>query len=207
MKYSFADITPGSEIILSIHSSSFQMDMKATINEFIRDDIATITLHTNISQILNFDKVQTNMLFISPKGIPFQWRHVQIVYLRGNYILKANGDGIRHNRRVTFRVGVYLPARLRLSTGQISSVMVKDVSLTGFSIADTTKELGLRMGDTATLFFEDIGHELELHGNIKRIEKHTNSTIYGFNIIHANRDLSSYVTIKQRRKRNLSSLK
>ena len=80
-------------------------------------------------------------------------------------------------------------------------VVVRDVSLTGFSLTDRKKELELTQGTHGLLRYEDIGHQLEIEGNVVRIEETEEYIIYGFVITKSCRDLSSYVNIKQRQKR------
>jgi hypothetical protein len=114
--------------------------------------------------------------------------------------VKAEG-GFRHNRRSCFRIGVSQHANLRIS-GRVEEVVVRDVSLTGFSITDRKKELNLTQGEHGILQYEDMGHELLLEGNLVRIEETPEYIIYGFVITKSSRDLSSYVNIKQRQKRS-----
>ena len=57
-------------------------------------------------------------------------------------------------------------------------------------------------GDIATLKFEDLGHEINLQGSVIRVEKGEGYIVYGFTIVRSCKDLPSYITNKQRRKRN-----
>jgi hypothetical protein len=80
--------------------------------------------------------------------------------------------------------------------------MVKDVSVTGFSLTDRTGDVELFEGDLVTIKYEDLGHELELQGSVVRIIEKTTMTTYGFILTRSCRDLPSYIALKQRRKRN-----
>lgn len=202
MKYNFSDIKEGSPILLLLHSGSVHMKMNANIVNLIREDIATITLQTSVTQILKFDNIEIEVIYTSLDGYPYIWRKAKIVYFKGNYVLQVRGEGARYNRRCTYRVGVSRTAHLRTHDGHEHRIIVKDVSLTGFSITDRLRDFYLSTGDTATLTFEDIGHELELYGSVIRIEEHDDYTIYGFTIQRSCKDLPSYITNKQRRKRN-----
>ncbi len=202
MKHNFSDIKPGSQLTLMLHSGSVHMKMGAVLEKFLREDLAVITLQTSVKQILNFEKVTIEMVYTSDEGYPYQWRQARIVYLKGNYVLQVAGEGVRFNRRTTFRVGVSRHAQLRTQDGREQRTIVKDVSLTGFSITDRSKELPLKMGSLATLIFEDIGHEINLLGNVLRVEEKEDCIIYGFNIQRSCKDLPSYINIKQRRKRS-----
>ena len=55
MKYVFSEIPEGSTIALMLHNGSIHMRMDADIVSFVREDIAIITLHTSITQILKFE--------------------------------------------------------------------------------------------------------------------------------------------------------
>ena len=79
--------------------------------------------------------------------------------------------------------------------------MVRDLSLTGFSISDRKKELALDIGSELSVSFEDLGHVLNLTGRVVRIEEQEDVNIYGFEICNLCKDLSSYLSVKQRQKR------
>lgn len=202
MKYVFSEISEGSPIVLMLHNGSIHMKMDATIVSFVREDIAIITLHTSITQILKFDNIDIEVLYTTREGIPYQWRKAKIVYFKGSYVLQVKGEGARYNRRCTYRVGVSRSAQLRTSDGREYRVIVKDVSLTGFSITDRTGDVVLFEGDTATLIYEDLGHEIDLHGSVVRIIEKDDYKSYGFTILRSCKDLPSYIAMKQRRKRN-----
>ena len=202
MKYVFSNIPEGSLIALMLHNGSIHMRMDASIVSFVREDIAIITLHTSVTQILKFDNIDIEVNFTTRDGIPYQWRKAKIVYFKGNYVLQVKGDGARYNRRCTYRVGVSRSAQLRTSDGREYRIIVKDVSLTGFSITDRTGDVTLFQGDSATLIYEDLGHEIDLYGSVVRIVETDNYKTYGFTITRSCRDLPSYIATKQRRKRN-----
>lgn len=202
MKQEFTEIEVGSRILLSLNSGNKSLEMGATITRHLKDNIALITLDNSSGQVLKFDNVTTNIIYTNAEGIPYIWMNCTIVYYQGQYLLQVKADGgRRHNRRNSFRVGVSHYAKLRISGHGEVEVVVRDVSLTGFSITDRKKELGLTQGTHALLRYEDIGHELELEGNVVRIEETEEYIIYGFVITKSSRDLSSYVNLKQRQKR------
>ena len=202
MKYKFSDIKEDSPIILMLHNGSVHLKMDAHIVSIIREDIAVIELHTNLSQVLKFDNITIEVIYTSPDGYPYLWKKAKIVHFKGRYVLQVKGDGIRYNRRCTYRVGVSRNAQLRTPDGREHRIVVKDVSLTGFSVTDRKKELELRKDIGATLVFEDIGHCIDLYGTVIRIEEKEDYTVYGFTIRRSCKDLPSYISTKQRRKRN-----
>jgi len=202
LKKEFNEIEAGSRILLSLSSGNKSMEMGATIARHLKDNIALITLDNSSGQVLKFDNVTINVIYTNAEGIPYIWMNSTVVYYQGQYLLQVKAEGgRRHNRRNSFRVGVSHYAKLRITGHGEVEVVVRDVSLTGFSITDRKKELGLSQGTHALLRYEDIGHELELEGNVVRIEETEEYVIYGFVITKSCRDLSSYVNLKQRQKR------
>ncbi len=202
MKHSFSDIKEDSPILLMLHSGSVHMKMDATVVSLIREDIAIITLQASTTQILKFDDIDIEVIFTSGEGYPYIWRKAQIAYFKGNYVLQVKGDGTRYNRRCTYRVGVSRSATLVTLDGRRHRTTARDVSLTGFSITDRIGDLKLESGIVAALMFEDLGHVIDLLGTVIRVEEHDDYTVYGFTIQRSCRDLPSYITTKQSRKRN-----
>ena len=203
MKQEFSEIEVGSRILLNLSSGNKSMEMGATIARHLKDNIALIALDNSSGQVLKFDNVTINVIYTNAEGIPYIWMNSTVVYYQGQYLLQVKADGgRRHNRRSSFRVGVSHYAKLRITGHGEVEVVVRDVSLTGFSITDRKKELGLQQGAHVLLRYEDIGHELELEGNVVRIEETEEYVIYGFVITKSCRDLSSYVNLKQRQKRS-----
>lgn len=203
MKQEFSEIEAGSRILLSLSSGNKSMEMGASIVRHLKDNIALITLDNSSGQVLKFDNIIINVIYTNPEGIPYIWMNSTIVYYQGQYLLQVRADGgRRHNRRNSYRVGVSHYAKLRIAGHGEKEVVVRDISLTGFSITDRKKELPLKSGVRALLRYEDIGHILELEGNVVRIEEEDDYIIYGFVITKSCRDLSSYVNMKQRQRRS-----
>lgn len=203
MKQEFSEIEVNSRILLTLSNGNKSMEMGATIVRHLKDNIALISLDNTTGQILKFDNISISVVYTNAEGIPYIWMNSTIVYYQGQYLLqvRANG-GHRHNRRNSFRVGVSHYAKMRTAGHGEIEVVVRDVSLTGFSITDRKKELNLTSGTHAVLRYEDIGHQLEIEGNVVRIVEEDDYIIYGFVITKSCRDLSSYVNIKQRQKRS-----
>ena len=196
MKYNFADIPDGSSIILMLHNGSIHMKLDATIINLIREDIAIITLEPSLTQILKFDNIDLDIIYESDDGFPYMWKKAKIVYFKNNYILEVKGEGIRYNRRYTYRVNVGLIAKVHTIDGAEHHVMVKDVSINGFSLADKKNELSLAIEDGVSIYFEDMDHIIDLYGTVMRIEQKENYNIYGLKIRRSCKDLPSYITTK-----------
>lgn len=197
-----SELEEGRKITLRISANSKRMQMDAILKKHLKKDFAQISLLCDTSKVLNFSNVTTDMLFFPSDDIPIIWYDVKITYYEGNYILQVFSEGTKHNRRNYFRVGISRLADLNtLIPGKPRQVTIKDVSLTGFSISDRKKELQLHIGDILSVSWEDLGHILNLTGRVKRIDERDDITIYGFEICNVCNDLSSYVNIKQRRKK------
>lgn len=202
MKIEFPTIEEGSRINLHVSNGPKYLEMGATIIRHLKDHIALISLDNTNGRILKFDNVVINVIYTNAEGIPFIWLNSTIVYYQGQYLLQVKPDGgRRHNRRSSFRVGISHAARMRaMGHGEVD-VMVRDVSLSGFSITDRRKELNLEKGTSVSLRFQDLGYELDMEGKVTRIEETDDYTVYGFVITKSCKDLSSYVNQKQRKKR------
>lgn len=196
MKFNFSDIRDGSSIILILHSGSVHTKMHGSIINLIREDIATISLDTTVSQILKFDHMDIDVIYLADDGYPFVWKKAKIVYFKNNYVLQIRGDGVRYNRRITYRVSISRSAQLCTADDKEYKVTVKDVSLNGFSIADKKKELQLSMEEGVSIYFEDLNHVIDLYGTVIRMDERDDYTIYGFVIRRSCRDLPSYITTK-----------
>lgn len=202
MKYSFSDIKDGSSIIIMMHNGSVHMKMVGNIINLIRADIATISLETPTTQVLKFDHMELEVIYVSEEGIPYIWKKAKIVHFKNNYVLQIKGDGTKYNRRMTYRVKISQSAELHKADDTLYQVTVKDVSLTGFSVYDKKKELHLTKEDGVTIQFEDINHRIDLYGTVIRIEEKEDSITYGFIIRRSCRDLPSYITTKLGDRRN-----
>jgi len=202
MKFSFSDIKDGSPIILILHTGSVHTKMHGNIINLIREDIATISLDTSVSQVLKFDHMDIEVIYISDDGYPYVWKKSKIVYFKNNYVLQIKGEGVRYNRRLTYRVSISRSAILRTADDKEYKVTVKDVSLNGFSVADKKNELNLSLEDGASIYFEDINHVIDLYGTVMRMEQRDDYIIYGFMIRRSCRDLPSYIITKLGKRRN-----
>lgn len=82
------------------------------------------------------------------------WHNVKVVkYKNDDYAIQVFSEGVKHNRRGSFRVGISTPAKDKNpSPGMPSQVMVRDISLTGFSVTDRKGELSLAIGDILSVY-------------------------------------------------------
>ena len=202
MKVEFPSLEPGSRLNLNISNGLNSLEMGSTLVKHVKDHIALISLdHTE--HVLKFDNVTINAIYTNPEGIPYIWLNVKIVFYQGQYLIQVDPNGgRRHNRRCSFRVGVSQSVRMHVDSLGAVDAMIRDISLSGFSVTDRKNEWHLPKGAHGSIKFEDLGHELELEGYVVRIDDQETHCVYGFVITRASKDLSSYVNIKQRRSRN-----
>lgn len=200
MGIKLSEVEAGSEITIIASVETTTMEMKANIVRMIKDDIAIIEFQEETEKRYNFSNVRIQVEYAPGEEVPYIWRVAQIVTIQSQYVLQVQNEAVRNNRRDSFRVGVSLMARLRIKGRGDVEVVVRDVSLSGFGITDLKKCLNLKMGDEAAVTFEDAGHVLQLAGKVVRINESETMDSYGFIITNMCKDLSSYISIKQRRK-------
>ena len=201
MGVKFSEIEEQQRIILHIHSEDKQLDLDAIIQKHIKDNLAAISINYSGTQQLVFDNVKIDVEYSPDNDIPYIWHNAKVVNYKGNYVMQLTSDGVRNNRRNSFRVSVSKMAWFKMTGRDTQQVMIKDISLSGFSISDRKRELGLTIGDQLSISFEDWGHKIDLDGRVVRIEEREDMIIYGMAICNMCKDLSEYVNNKQRRNR------
>ncbi len=199
MGVKLAEIDEGERITLKIHNGEQNLELGATVQKHVRDNIILIGLDYTGTRRLVFENVNIDIEFCRENDVPIVWHNAKVVSFKDNYVVQVITDGVRHNRRNCFRVAVATTAQLRMPGRGALHVMIRDISLTGFSIADRKKDLGLEVGNQLSVVFEDLGHRLDLTGRVVRVEEREDMTIYGLEITNLCKDLSSYVNLKQRR--------
>ncbi len=193
-----SEIEVGSPIFLHISANQKSMKMDATVKNPLSENTILVSLHSDFNKKLNFGSVTTDVEYYPDGKIPVKWNNVKVLNSDTGYIVQAVSDSTRLNRRNTFRVGVSSAATLKTAVPNCPrKVTLRDVSLTGFSLADRKNELPLALGNTVSVKWEDSGYELDLLGKLVRIEKRADVTIFGFEITNICKDLSSYLNKKQ----------
>lgn len=199
MGHLLSEITEGERFVLHISNDGHSLDLYGTIKKHLKENIALINiLH---DQHLAFENVHIDIEGMGEENIPIMWRNVKIVSYKSDYIMQAPSDGVKHNRRGCFRVAVAIVAQMKMGGNGARHVMVRDISLSGFALADRKKELELSKGTLLSIYFEDMGCTIDLTGKLVRIEEREDMIIYGFQTVNLCRDLSNYLNLKQRRNR------
>lgn len=200
MGIKLSELSEGSPITLMIHNGQKSLKMGAFIKKHIKPNVATINLDYDTKRTIVFENVRIKMQYSKKGEVPIVWENVRIVNIKSEYVLQVASDGMRSNRRNSSRVSVYKQASLRSANGP-SQVMIRDISLSGFSISDTKNAVSFKMGEEISIKLDDMGHILNLVGKVVRIEKQEDVTIFGLEICNLCKDLSSYVSMKQRKSR------
>lgn len=201
MAYKFQEIPVNSPIVLNIHIGEKHMELGAVIQKHLAQNLTMITLDYTGDKRLNFENVAVDVQHQDSDGVPILFHSVRVLYYKNSYLLQVNTPGARSNRRNSFRVSVGAMCWLNRTGKQPVQTIVKDVSMTGFAVTDRKHELHLVSGDRASISFEELTFKIYLEGKVVRIEKHEDYIVYGFTIQNICNDLSTYITMKQRRNR------
>lgn len=201
MKLSF--IESGNPVSLRISANGKNMRLDAVVVRAIEENTIIVQLQDDFNKKLNFNNVKTDLEFYPDGNVPIKWYEIQVVSVNEGYLVRAPKDGTRMNRRSTFRVGISATATLKTVFPNCpKQVTIRDISLTGFSITDRKRELPFVIGNKIAIEWEDFGHELDIVGRLIRIDNQDDATIFGFEICNICKDLSSYISTKQRQQRN-----
>ena len=196
----FTNIEPNSEISLYITHGEKYLEISAVILKHLSQKLTVIELKNYGNKRLNFKNVKIDVYYKSENNVPVVFKNATVVTHKNMYILQVTSDGVKSNRRNSFRVSVGVTGWFTVLGKPPKQTIVKDVSNTGFAITDRKKELKLDIGTRATLKFDDMLMELFLEGTVVRVEEQEDYIIYGFTINNVCKDLSTYIQLKQRRK-------
>lgn len=198
MGFKLAEIEENKQINLRVSNNGNSLELIAFLKKQVKENIVLISIEYEDGKRLNFDNVQIDVEYVDDDGIPYVWHNVRIVSFKEDYVMQVFSDGAKFNRRGCFRVAVATSAQLIIAGRGAGHVMIRDISLSGFSIADRKLELNFSIGMQVSVSFEDLGHHLDLTGCVVRIEEREDMIIYGLEIRNMCKDLSSYVNVKQR---------
>ena len=201
MGHKFTEITEESPIILSIRSNDKHLELGAIVHKHLNQNLTLISLNYDGGKRLVFDNVQIDVLYCTSDSIPILWHNAKIINHKNAYFLQVCADGVKSNRRNSFRVSVATLGWMNQIGKPPRQVMIKDVSMTGFAVTDRKKELKLEKGDRVTISFDDLIYSIKLDGKLVRIEEHNDYIIYGFMILNICNDLGPYINQKQRKNR------
>lgn len=199
MSIQFSEIEEQELIRLLIHKGDNHFALGAMVKKHLTDVYTLVALDYSGEQTLVFNNVTVDVEYLKPGDVPLVWKDIRVISQKNMYVLQVTGEPIRKNRRDSFRLPVAKMAWMRKAGDKPQQVMIKEVSLSGFSITDSKKELHLEDGEIISISFEDWGYMLDLDGRVVRKEERPDMTIYGLSIRNLCRDLSPYINDKQRR--------
>lgn len=197
MGMNFKDIEPKTPLLLHIYKEDKQLNLRIHIDKFLDDTMAAVTLEYYGEQVLNFNNVIIDLEFGLEQAAPYMWKNVRVIHHKGHYILKVNApDGIKTNRRDSFRVSVGVTGRC--DKQGLSSVIVRDISHSGFALTVKKEHSKLTLGEIVAVTFNDMTFRIRLEGELVRIEDREDCTIYGFKSTAYCPTLPNYLAMKQR---------
>lgn len=197
----FTEIEEQQPIRLHIHNQENQFILGANVRKHLNDQLSLIGLDYSGTQKLVFDNVSVDAEYFQPDDVPLMWKNVKVLNYKNAYVLQVTTPPVRHNRRNSFRLSVAKMAWMTMHGRKPQQVLIKDISLSGFSISDSKKELNLEVGDLLSITLADWGYELTLDGRVVRVEEREDMMVYGLSIRNLCKDLSSYINFKQQRSR------
>ena len=196
MAFKFTDIPLETPIILNIYNNDKHLTLDATIVRFLDKHLAVININYPGERVLNFDKVQLDIEYAKYQASPYVFRNCKIVYHSGNYILQVLSEGIKINRRDSYRVPIGRSANSNIPGHNI--VIVRDISHSGFALTDRNKNFNLAMGPHVSIAFEEWGYKIALEGKVVRIEEREDFMVYGIKTTSFCKALPEYISMKQR---------
>lgn len=196
MAFKFSDIPENAPLTLYIYNDDKRLTLDAVLIKLLDKQLGIITINYPGDRILNFDKVQLDVEYAKYQASPYIFHTCKIVYHNGNYILQVLTEGVKINRRDSFRVPIGKSAHSNIP-GQ-NLVIVRDISHSGFALTDRRKNFNLPKGTRVSIAFDDLGYRISLEGIVVRIEERDDFTIYGIKTTTFCKTLPEYIGIKQR---------
>lgn len=196
MAYRFSDVPENAPLILNIYNDEKRLTLEATLVKFLDKQLGIISINYPGEKVLNFDKVQLDVEYAKYQASPYIFPNCKIVYHNGHYILQILTEGIKINRRDSFRVPIGRSAHSNIPGHNM--VIVRDISHSGFALTDRNKNFNLSKGTRVSIAFEDYGYKIGLEGTVVRIEERDDFTVYGMKTTSFCKSLPEYISMKQR---------
>ena len=193
------EVKAGSRITFYLSKDGRKLKLDGTLKKHVKEDMAFIDLHYNSTKKLSFKDIEIAMEYHFG-GMAITWKEVKLGTYKGEYLMQVLSEGIKVNKRNSFRIDVNKPASCQRRGRGIERVIIKDISMTGFAIADRDKILGIKVGEVLRILFEDMGYQIDLVGKVVREEKREDMIIYGVVTSEQCKDLPAYMNLKQRQK-------
>lgn len=164
-------------------------------------------------KILNFNGkgILTSVLVALPDAKPIIFRNVTLNTMKKDdgtfcYGVQCIDEGVEINRRGAFRCSIGVRSIMRIGLDKTTyDIIIRDVSLTGFSFVFCSFEQQTEVGKSIHLVLNDYLEEtaenfsFQMYGHVVRTEEIENGkTIYGCKLAEKVRGLDTYIAKKER---------
>lgn len=149
------------------------------------------------------DRITINLVMIRDGKSPYVWKGIAVncVYDEGKtvYKLTATAEGYEMNRREAFRLFVGVSGVCQIGANRKAlDVIVKDVSMTGFSFV-SNENIDKVINMPVRLVFGDMKYNFSLMGLVvRKVVLEETKILYGCKISVENANLEKYINEKQR---------
>lgn len=200
------ELEVGTEIDIEVKIGSKEWLFHATILQFIKG-VALMEPISHEGKVINLagDDVGVSVYVNDEEDIPMQFRGCVVKNLRlkdQTYLaIACNQEGKRVNRRNAFRIFVGEDGVLEPIGSEIKrlNVVVRDLSLTGFSFVTDVHDWDENIHMLWLNFDGRYGEKMRLQGSVVRTaEGERDRLIVGCQIVKCANDLETYVSFKQR---------
>lgn len=192
------ELAPNSKLSINVMINQSAGTFTGIKKQSLKSGMTTVHLKLPTNKVVSFKDSHIEVTYADDSQ-PVKWNNCQIRYIDNHYVLITPYSGVKINRRECARVDVAVNGTLKMQEGT-NEITVKDISLSGFAIT-SRQPLDLKKDSIVYLTFEDSGYEFVLKGQLVRTVKQDFSTLYGFVIKNLPRNLSGYVSDKQRQNR------
>lgn len=198
----FNDTQPGDAITITVHSGNKKLSLESKIINIVDESLVVEPFIVNGSMLTFPPVYDIELLVTHSDQTPYFWQKVSInpiVFHNQNcHVITTKLPGIKFNRRNNFRVYIGENGQLVDSKGEKYSVIVKDLSNSGFAFC-ISKDIEVEMQKIVTLSFTDKEHQryFELAGRPIRRYEIDHYMVYGCIMIKRYVELENYLAQKQ----------
>lgn len=208
----FSDIKRDSVIYISAMKNNTSVTLASNVLH-VTDEAVYVEPFMHGKSIINFksSEIALEMLSVYPGDIPLLWPGVTVY--KGEYegqtchIIKAATEGVKRNRRSSFRVFVGSGATLtEQDTGNANTVIVKDISATGLSflVKSGPDAYEYETGKLVSIAYTDNEQRFIVDADLRIVRKTESPKgfVYGCKFTKLYPQIGGYVATKQIKNRN-----
>lgn len=205
------EISADSIINISVTRGDVGVNLTSSVVEIHEEYLLAEPFRHNNS-IISFSSpdLKIEMTVTRNGEVPFFWRSVDInkeikdgkIY----HAITTNVDGIRLNRRNSFRVFIgENGTAMQVTDSNRMTVTIRDISAGGIGLyTDRTDDLLFNIGDQVHIYYVDdvMGFSIDVVGRVVRTEETEHGRIYGCRFVRMYPQVDKYIAAKQRKDRN-----